>query len=44
MTKIAVIGAAGVLASMLAGCTPGRILDQFDDPEPQKVTLACGEA
>lgn len=44
MTKRAMIGAAGVLASILAGCTPGRVLDQFDDPEPQKVTLACGEA
>lgn len=39
-----VAGAACVLACALAGCTPGRVLDQFSDPEPQSVTLACGEA
>ena len=44
MEKRAVIGAASVLATMLVGCTPGRVLDQFNDPEPQTVTLACGEA
>ena len=41
--KRAAAGAACILACALAGCTPGRILDQFDDPDP-KVTLACGEA
>ena len=41
--RSAVVG-AGALACMLAGCTPGRVLDQFNDPEPQTVTLACGEA
>jgi hypothetical protein len=35
---------AGVLACLSAACTPGRVVDQFRDPEPQKVTLACGEA
>lgn len=39
-----VAGAACVLACTLAGCTPGRVLDQFSDPEPHSVTLACGEA
>ena len=42
--KCVAIGAAVIGAAMLAGCTPGRVLDQFSDPEPQKVTLACGEA
>jgi hypothetical protein len=41
--KRAAIG-IGVWASLLAGCTPGRVLDQFSDPEPQRVTLACGDA
>jgi len=41
--KRAAVG-IGVWACMLAGCTPGRVLDQFNDPEPQTVTLACGEA
>ena len=43
MGKIGAIG-AGVLAVALAGCTLGRMVDQFSDPEPQTVRLSCGEA
>ena len=42
MTKPAMV-AAGALACLLTGCTPGRVLDQFNDPEPQTMTLAWYE-